>query len=360
MKAKWILGLAAVGIAAAILWRESGPSSPDAASAAALATSAGSRPAPASAVIGAAPGESRVAPVLPAPVPVPARLTLSAELSVAKSYKAIYDRLLNSPEGQTAEGQYVMYRILRACANVTDRRFRGQRSGTDLQAQRDAVHALPDSDPNKARRIAALENLADDHCVGLSGIVTTEAELAKKLADAVAAGSPGARATQVEQEMWAERRSQGGRTAPTLSDTQIESLRSALNTRDPEAMIIAGRVLANGFRDVAIRIGAEQSPVEGRALVNAFAIMACDYGYPCGDNNLRLLNACAYQGHCATGNLPDYLRYYVASPNDTALMEQYRNTFRQAIETGNWSGVNFSRGPTAATLGSSFFTPPNR
>jgi hypothetical protein len=94
--------------------------------------------------------------------------------------------------------------------------------------------------------------------------------------------------------------------------------------------------------------------------VNAFAILACDYGYPCGDNNLRVLNACALQGHCAAGNLPDYLRYYVASPNDTALMEQYRNVFRQAVETGNWNGVTFSRGPTAATLGSSFFAPPGR
>lgn len=362
MKAKWILGIAVAGVAAALLWREASGPSPESAVAAALPTAAdASRAAPGSGVVGARRGDSLVAPAGPAAIATPVRLTLAGELSVAKSYKAIYDRLVNSPEGQTAEGQYALYRILRACANVTDRRFRGPRPNAEnLQHTRDFVATLPDTDPSKPRRLAALEQLGDDQCVGLSGIVTTEAELAKRLADASAAGSPGARVTQIEQEMWAERRGQGGRTAPTLSDTQIDALRTALGSKDPDAMLTAGRVLSNSFRDVAVRVGPDQAPIEGRALVNAFAIMACDYGMPCGDNNLRVLNACAYQGHCAAGNLPDYLRYYVSSPNDTALMEQYRNVFRQAIETGNWSSVTFARGPTPATLGNAFFSPPGR
>jgi hypothetical protein len=360
MKAKWILGIAAAGVAAALLWRETTGPSADGAVAAALPASAdAARSASGSGVVGGKRGDSLLAPAPAAPV-TPVRLTLLGELSVAKSYKPLYDRLSNSPEGQTADGQYALYRILRACANVTDRRFRGPRPGTDLQQQRDFVATLPDTDPNKPRRMAALEQLGEDQCVGISGIVTTEAELAKRLADAAAAGSPGARATQIEQEMWAERRGQGGRTAPTLSETQIDSLRAALGSKDPDAMITAGRVLSNSFRDVAVRVGPDQTPIEGRALVNAFAIMACDYGMPCGDNNMRVLNACAYQGHCAAGNLPDYLRYYVSSPNDSALMEQYRSVFRQAIETGNWSAVTFARGPTTASMGSSFFSPPGR
>ena len=361
MKARWILGIAAAGVAAALLWREVGTPSPDGAVAAALPGSAdaASRGSP-SGVVGARRGDALMPPPRPVAAATPARLTLLGELSIAKSYKALYDRLANSPEGQTSDGQYALYRILRTCANVNDRKFRGPRTGADLQQQRDFVANLPDSDPNKPRRMAALEQLGDDHCVGLSGIVTTEAELAKRLGDAAAAGSPAARAAQIEQEMWQERRNQGGRTAPTLSDSQIDALRAALSSRDPDALVTAGRVLSNTFRDVAVRVGPDQAPVEGRALANAFAIMACDYGMPCGDNNLRVLNACAYQGHCAAGNLPDYLRYYVSSPNDTALMDQYRNVFRQAIETGNWSGVTFARGPTTATLGNSFFSPPGR
>lgn len=360
MKAKWILGIAAAGVAAALLWREATGPSPEAVAAALPGAADAARSASGSGVVGARSGDSLVAPASPVAAVAPVRVTLLGELSVAKSYKVLYDRLANSPEGQTAEGQYALYRILRACANVTDRRFRAPRPGADLQQQRDFVAVLPDTDPNKARRLAALEQLGEDQCVGLTGIVTTEAELAKRLGDAAAAGSPGARATQIEQELWAERRSQGGRTAPTLSETQIDALRTALGSKDPDAMLTAGRVLSNGFRDVAVRVGPEQTPIEGRALVNAFAIMACDYGLPCGDNNMRVLNACAYQGHCAAGNLPDYLRYYVSSPNDTALMDQYRSVFRQAIETGNWSGVTFARGPTPVTMGNSFFSPPGR
>lgn len=359
MKANWILGVAAAAVAVVVFWPErSGPPA-DGANAAAL-SSAGdaARAVSGSGVPGLATnGAVRpVAAVATAPKP---RITLSGELAIASSYKALYDRLINSPEGQTAEGQYVLYRILRTCANVTDRRFR-PRPTEGVQAQRDFVAALPDSDPNKARRLSALQQLADDQCVGLNGIVTTEAELAKRLADAVAAGSPGARAFQVEMEMWQERRATGSRATPTLSDTQVEALRAAMSSRDPDALLTTGRVLSNSFRDLTVRLGDDQTAVEGRALVNAFAIMACDYGYPCGDNNLRLINACAYQGHCAAGNLPDYIRYYASSPNDTTLQEQYRNAFRQAIETGNWSAISFSRGPTAATLGNSFFSPPGR
>ena len=359
MKAKWLIGVAVVAAIAAFAWRESVvPSADEGKAASADAASA-------STAAGSGSGVAARAAALPRfeargiARSAPARLTLGSELASAKSYKALYDRLANSAEGQTADGQYVLYRILRACANVTDRKYRGPRTGTDLQQQRDFVTALPDTDPNKARRVAALEQLGEDHCVGLSGIVTTEAELSKRLGDAVAAGSPGARAFQVEQDMWQERRGQG-RVGPTLSENQIDSLRTAINSKDPEAMLTAGRVLSNTFRDVTVRVGTDQAAVEGRALVNAFTLMACEYGYPCGDNNLRVLNACAYQGHCAAGNLPDYLNYYVSSPNDTMLSDQYRNILRTAIATGDWSAITFARGPTAAGPQTFFQGPPGR
>src|SRR5205085_5142878 len=60
--------------------------------------------------------------------PLKARATAKAslfnEFLGAKRYKALYDRLKSSPEGQTAEGQYVMYEILRKCATITDRDMR--------------------------------------------------------------------------------------------------------------------------------------------------------------------------------------------------------------------------------------------
>lgn len=365
MKGKWIIGLALVGAAAVFAWRGFG--TPDAAvdpAAAASASGVTSGPS-AGSVLGAATGSTLLRPASSgAAARAPIRPSLASEIDNAKSYKAIYERLAHSAEGQTAEGQYAFYRILRACASVTDRRTQRPRTTAADDQRREMIAALPDTDPNKAKRLAALEQLADDRCLGLGGIVTTEGDLSKRLADAVAAGSPNARAFQIEQEMWQERRaaaSESGRrgyTAPTLSDTQLESLRTALSAKEPEAMITAGRILSNTFRDVSVRIGADQAAIEGRAMNNAFTMLACEYGYPCGDNNLRILNACAYEGHCAAGNLPDFLFYYGSTPNEAALQDQYRSLIRNAIETGNWSAITFVRGPTVASTNPRLTGPP--
>jgi hypothetical protein len=354
VKGKWVAGLAVAGVAAFAWWQSGSPEAAVDPKAAASVSGVASGPS-AGSVFGAAPGSALMRPVSSAAVArAPARVSLASEIDNATSLKAIYDRLASSAEGQTAEGQYALYRILRACANVSDRRGPRPRTAVD-DKRREMITALPDTDPNKAKRLAALDQLAEDRCLGLGGIVTTEAELAKRLGDAVAAGSPNAKAFQIEQEMWIERRaaaSEGARrgyVAPTLNDGQIESLRTALGSKDPEAMITAGRILSTTFRDVSVRMGPDQSTVEGRALNNAFTMLACEYGYPCGDNNLRILNGCAYEGHCAAGNLPDYLYYYGSTPNESALQDQYRNLIRNAIETGNWSAIAFVRGPTLAS-----------
>src|SRR5207248_2624725 len=49
------------------------------------------------------------------------KATLQNEYIRSKSYKALYERLKGSAEGQTAEGQFVLYEILRKCATITDR-----------------------------------------------------------------------------------------------------------------------------------------------------------------------------------------------------------------------------------------------
>ena len=78
--------------------------------------------------------------------------------------------------------------------------------------------------------------------------------------------------------------------------------------------------------------------------MQAWQLLACDYGYPCGENNERVLSGCAYLGHCDANSLSDYLFYYGASPHDSQLTAQYREILRTAIESGNWSQLNVVRG----------------
>jgi hypothetical protein len=277
------------------------------------------------------------------------RVTLQGEFLRAKSYKALYDRLRNGPEGQTAEGWYVMYEMLRRCANVTDRTTRAPAAST-AQKRDDFIAAIPDADPLRDKRIAAFDDVSANRCAGMEGITIAQADLDKMLANAAAAGDAKGQALTLEQQLWAERRaaaSQGqwGRnTSVTLSDAQVMTVQALAGSRDPEAMLIAGRILSTPWNNFSLGSGTDGTPVEPRALMQAFQLLACDYGYPCDESNPRVLSACAYQGHCNASSLADFIYYYGASPNDSQLMSQYREMLRTAVESGNWSQLAVVRG----------------
>ena len=276
------------------------------------------------------------------------RPSLWNDYLAAKSYKAIYDRLNGSPEGETPEGKYVLYDMLRKCANVTERTTRAPMIRTTEQRRDQFVAAIPANDPQRDKRIAAFDEVATNRCAGLEGVTVTQAALNSMLAAAAAGGDAKAQALTLEQSLWSQRRAEGrwrSDVAPT--DEQVTQLRGAVMSRDPEAMLIAGRVLSTSWHDFSLRIGDNQV-VEQRAFQQAWQLLACDYGYPCGENNQRLLSACAYQGHCNAQSLPDYMYYYGSSPYDSQLLSQYREVLRTAIETNNWSMLNVVRGPVPA------------
>jgi hypothetical protein len=277
------------------------------------------------------------------------RVSLQGEFLAAKSYRILYDRLKNGPEGQTPEGWYVMYEMLRRCASVTERTVRAPVT-RPAQKRDDFIAAIPLNDPMRDKRIAAYDDVAANRCAGMEGITVAQADLDKMLASAAAGGDAKAQALSLEQQLWAERRAAGGggwgrNNTVSLSDAQVANLQAIAGTRDPEAMIIAGRILATNWNDYSLRVGPDAAPVEQRAFMQAWQLVACDYGYPCDGSNPRVLSGCAYQGHCNASSLSDFIYYYGASPNDSQLMAQYREILRTAIETGNWSQVTVARGP---------------
>ena len=282
--------------------------------------------------------------------PVPVRAGLWTEYLKSRKYKAIYDRLIHSPEGETAEGRYVLYDIMRNCATITERTTRQPIVRTTDQKRDQFLASLPETDPQRDKRIAAFDNVATNKCAGLEGLTITQSALGNMLAQAAAAGDPKAQALSLEQSLWAQRRADGNwRSDVAPSDQQVAQLRGAVMSRDPEAMLIAGRVLSTSWHDFSLRIGDDQV-VEQRSFMQAWTLLACDYGYPCGDDNQRVLSACAYQGHCDAQTLPDYIYYYGASPYDSQLLSQYQQILRTAIETNNWSMLNVVRGPVPAQV----------
>jgi hypothetical protein len=336
----WMLAAAAVAAGAWLALRP--PDLPDLA-AVAPPVEASSRPsAPpdklsASAVLSIDP---RPNPLRPARV-LPVKATLFNDFLGAKQYRDLYDRLKGSAEGQTPEGRLVLHEILRTCANVTEGKRWQWRPPTPKREE--FLAGIAANDPLRDRRIAAYDEFTAGRCQGFEGVNVTQAELDRMLADAAAAGDPRARALSIEQELSIARR-QNGRDSTTISDAQIDALKGALASKDPETIRVAGRVLSNSWSDYALRIGPEQAAVEPRAFMNAWLVLACEYGAPCGADTPRLQQACAFQGHCDAQNFPDYLYYYGSTPHDSQLLVQYHVVLRNAIESGDWSQLQVLRG----------------
>lgn len=352
------LGLVAASVAGAWLALRP-PELPEHASAAAEASSVASAKAAAMVPptkLGAAAVLSIDPKAHPGQRAAPAPVSLHAEFLGTKQYRALYDRLQASGEGKTREGIYVTYEMLLRCANVTDRTSRRPVQRAAQQKRDEFLAAIPENDPMRAKRIAAFDEVAANRCAGMEGITIAQADLSKMLETAAAMGDPKAQAASLERELWQARRT-AGRDAVTLSDAQVENLRQIVSTKDPEAMIIAGRILSGPWREFSMRVGPEGQTAEQRAFNQAWQLLACDYGYPCGENNPRLLTACAFNGHCDATSLPDYLFYYGASPHDSQLLTQYRSVLRQAVDTGDWSQITVARGPRLSGLPQMRFRP---
>lgn len=343
MKTRMILAAAAIGSAAFAAWWLQGGAPPvtaeiTATSDSAMASTSGPASPPPPAQPGADPPRRVVAAAPPRVLP----RTLFGDFLSAKHYRDIYDRLQASPEGKLPEGQLVLYEILRQCANITEgRRFASVRPTTPKRD--DFLAGLAPNDPLREKRVAAFDDFTVNRCAGFEGVSITQAELTRMLQDAAAAGDPRARAMAIEQELWQARRTSGDSRA-TLTDAQIDGLKQSLATRDPEAMRVAGRVLATTWSDYGLRMGPDQLPIEPRPFMNAWLVLACEYGAPCGSDTPRMLQACALQGHCDAMSYPDYLMQYASTPHDTNLTSQYRGILRHALESGDWSQLNVVRG----------------
>lgn len=295
-------------------------------------------------------------PLVRTATPVPKK-TLYNDFLATTSYRQVYDRLNGTAEGNTPEGKYVLYEVLRRCAEVTERDWRRPIPRPSVAKREDFVASLAPGDPNRERRIAAYEQVAFNKCAGMEDVSITHAELNRMLADSAAGGDPKAKAHTLELDLWSARRSD---RKTTLSDEQFNDLKDIAGTKDPEAILIAGRLMSNSWHEYAVRIVPDGPNVDPRAFHNAFLVLACDYGAPCGESNARILQACAFQGHCDAGNLRDYLFYYGASPHDSELVGQYRTLLREAIESGDWSRFNVARGPLPSGAPRVFFGPGPR
>lgn len=295
------------------------------------------------------------APMKSAVVPAGAtRLSpLLQEYYSGKGWKALYDRLRNAP-ARTAEESYLMAEMLDRCAKVTDRKVASNwmKQGNRDEERKRFLATVSDKDPNAAQRIAAHDKMGSVvRCEGFDGVTTTEGEIRDLLQSG--ASDPKARARLVEKEIAATlppegtpmMSSDGTSSLPTITDAQLEALKQAVQSGDPQALSIAARVFSSTMQNLAIRVGPGEQPVDPRAFYDAWALAACDLGQPCGAESGRLMHSCATQGNCGAQDLREHMFFFDHSPQQSQRLADYHAQIMQAARTGDWSYFTFHRGP---------------
>jgi hypothetical protein len=265
--------------------------------------------------------------------------TLGHEFDTARALKPLYDRLTGPGAPGTPEAKFILYKILATCAARTDRKPDDPPRQPTAERRKSLADNISDSNPDKQKRLAAFDYLAG-RCEGFENVTTSKAELDRMREAAAQAGDPAAQASQVAHDVFDLHETPEARAGSLpIADAQLASLRQVLASRDPDAILAAGTILSNTFPNLVLEVGPNHDEIDGAASMAAWRIVACEYGMDCGPNSRTVLNACAYQGQCGAGNVPDLVFYYQATPNQAQLIDQYRQAFRSAIESGDPSAL---------------------
>ena len=283
-----------------------------------------------------------------------------------KDWAGLYRRVKDAPA--TPETQYLRAEILAACAKRIPANGALPPKVDSLEEKRAKFLAsLAPNDPQLEKRKAAWERMSVDRCSELAQIDYNADEVNKLVDAASAGGDPRAKAwlltRQIEDDRAAIFRkaeadgsSRGIRNS--LTDAQFATMRDLLASRDPLVIEEFRNILSSSIDGGSIRIGPNQLAIDNMAMHNALALVACDFGAPCGENSSTILAACATQGRCDAGNLYDHTLYYGVSPHGAQLVEQYRQWLGQMIGARDLSQLNMVQSPS--TPGSGYFFSSGR
>jgi hypothetical protein len=279
---------------------------------------------------------------------------LAQEYSKARNLKPLYDRLSAPGGAATGEAKWFLYKLMATCGRLADAKAPPGPPGKDLATRRRELETMiPASHPDREKRLQLFDQ-QNARCEGID-LTTTRADLDKLLADAAAAGDPKAQARLATPR---STQPPNGDTQNNLSDDQFHTLQTAISSRDPEAIMIAGMALSNSFDDAVLQVGPDHDQLQERASLEAWRLVACAYGADCGPNNGMLVAACVGSGQCAANTVQDQVFYYNVSPYEAQLIDRYRQIFTNAVANNDWSGLQLSRQPNTSSSRYHFGTSP--
>lgn len=292
--------------------------------------------------------------ITPSRPPSTARLSpVVQEFSTARTFKDLHERLDKST-ARTPEENWVLAEMLERCAKIREQKAdRGPRWALGgEEARKRFIASVSEKDPNRAKRIAAFDEMNHDLCAGVADVEVSQKDIRRLIELGAAGGDPKARAALVQKDLRDAMFGPDGRKPPDpgklpdISEAQIETLKQAVASQDPNALLTAVSVLSMPLANLSLRTGTNELPVDRGALYGAATLTACEFGYPCGADARALVQACAMRGLCGANDYREYLFYYGNSPSTSQLIGEYQVALSRAARGGDWSYFTFHRGPS--------------
>jgi hypothetical protein len=330
--------LVVVGTVAWKLWHRNDVASP------ATAIVAKDRDLPPNSVLQVRPQPAPAATSTPAAAAVPAfaRPKVSDDLAqyrAGKNFADLYARLQARPD--SAESLYLKAAIYARCSV---RAKSGAKPTPDERAtqRQQFIASIAPGSPDQQQRIDAYDRMAVDPCDGLDLGVYDANALQRMLTAAADAGDVSAQAWLLADQ--AEHRTPAELGKPTkgiaINAGNLDQVRAVLASGDPDAIMYLRGTLSSTLEQGELRLDGQS--FDPGAMHTALQLLACDAGAECGPDSQALLQACALRGQCAASNLYDYAYYYGESPNQSQLVDAYRQAFSRMLSSGDFSGFALS------------------
>ena len=291
------------------------------------------------------------------------------QLRDRRDWPALYQRVKNGP--QTPEAMYIQAELIRNCTRATPpaRPTASPAAPTATPSSPPAppsaeerrqkfAATIPENDPFRTQRLAAYDKVSADACGELSNMGLVRDNAKTLMADAASAGYARARAEKLVDDIQRAAQEAAQKDRPDMprgafgrmpvTDDQFRELTELLGSRDARVLSELRSVLASSWQDAGLRIGADQQPVDNRAMFAALQLLGCDLGTPCDAESQTVLQRCAYQSQCAANTVGDQVYYYDASPHQAQLIERYRQTLLEMMRSGDFSSLRVVRGPQGA------------
>ena len=144
-----------------------------------------------------------------------------------------------------------------------------------------------------------------------------------------------------------------------LSARDFKNLKSALATKEPTTILMAGPLLTAAFRETSVQFGADGQRADSNVAHFLWDGVACTFASTCAAENFdRIQRGCVLGNQCEAVDYDDYLQRYIFSAKEFSEYQYFRQLLIRAISTNDWRGISLVASNNPFPIGGSIPRKP--